>query len=231
MSRILIIQTGKSAGKCAYGTYADMFIDVMKLKESEVESIDLKNGELPKEHSAYKGVIITGSPAMITEDKSEKWYSEMEKWLKEAVEAKLPVLGICYGHQMLAQMLGGKVEYLPQAELGTISVKLTGTCGLLKGMPDSFLAQATHSQTVTQLPESAEALGHSDMDKCQVAKYSDTVFSVQFHPEFSAETMITRIKARCDADPGLPGIYMEKIAAVKDTPDAAKILSNFQEML
>ena len=86
----------------------------------------------------------------------EPWSEDTAAWLREAAAAGLPMFGVCYGHQLLAHALGGKVGYNPTgSELGTQTVELLPPAAgdqLLDGLPASFPAQMLHAQTVLQPP-------------------------------------------------------------------------------
>ena len=100
------------------------------------------------------------------------------------------MFGVCYGHQLLAHALGGKVGYNPTgSELGTQTVELLPPAAgdqLLDGLPASFPAQMLHAQTVLQPPPGA-AVARSDQDPHQMFRVGPNVFSTQFHPEFGPD--------------------------------------------
>src|SRR3546814_17012152 len=87
-------------------------------------------------------------------------------WLREAAHAGVPVFGICYGHQLLAHALGGEVGDNPNGrKMGTVAVELLPAAAddpLFAGLPDRFLAQATHQQRVLRAPAGAPVLARSD---------------------------------------------------------------------
>ena len=101
------------------------------------------------------------------------------------------MFGVCYGHQLLAHALGGKVGYNPTgSELGTQTVELLPPAAgdqLLDGLPASFPAQMLHAQTVLQPPPGAAVLARSDQDPHQMFRVGPNVFSTQFHPEFGPD--------------------------------------------
>ena len=120
----------------------------------------------------------------------EPWSEDTAAWLREAAAAGLPMFGVCYGHQLLAHALGGKVGYNPTgSELGTQTVELPPAAGdqLLDGLPASFPAQMLHAQTVLQPPPGAAVLARSDQDPHQMFRVGPNVFSTQFHPEFGPD--------------------------------------------
>jgi GMP synthase (glutamine-hydrolysing) len=103
------------------------------------------------------------------------------------------VLGICYGHQLLAHALGGEAGDHPQgAEVGTVTVTLdeaAATDALLRGLPAQFPAHAVHWQSALRLPEGAVRLAGNDHEPVHAFRAGAHAWGVQFHPEFDADVM------------------------------------------
>jgi len=191
--KILIIKAGKKLPALSHveGDFEDWISSGMGLSQAEFEVISVFEGtELP-DCLRYKAVLITGSSAMVTDHTD--WIENTAAWLRQAVEQQLPVLGICFGHQLLAYALGGQVADNPNGvEVGSVEAK---RC--LDAAGDVFLdgsgklwVQASHRQCVTRLPEAAVCLLTTDMDKHHAFRFRDHVWGFQFHPEFNVE--ITR---------------------------------------
>lgn len=178
---------------------------------------------------AFAGVIVTGSGAMVTD--RHAWSERTAAWLGEAARAGMPVLGICYGHQLLAHALGGEVGDNPAGrEMGTVELETApGAAGdpLFAGLPARFPAQATHLQSVLRMPDGATLLARSAGDACHAFRWGDAAWGLQFHPEFSATHMRGYIRARREAlaregrDPG------RMAAAVAAAPQARRVLRRF----
>ena len=115
----------------------------------------------------------------------------------------IPVLGVCFGHQLLARSAGGEVVVNPRGrEIGTVTVKLTEA-----GRKDPLFAwassdeievQATHLDAVDPLPPGATILASNENCAVQAYRLSETVAGVQFHPELSADAMRDLILSRTD---------------------------------
>ncbi len=179
--------------------------------------------------AAFAGVIVTGSAAMVTERRD--WSERSARWLREAVQADTPVLGICYGHQLLAHALGGEVGDNPAGrEMGTVELVLDPAAAddpLFRGLPERFAAQATHLQTVLRPPQGAVTLASSGLDDCHAFRWGHRAWGVQFHPEFSGTHMRGYVHARRDAlrsEGHCPATLSRKIAA---TPHARRVLRRF----
>lgn len=179
--------------------------------------------------SELAGVVISGSHAMVTD--RLPWSEQAAHWLKQCVDAQLPVLGICYGHQLLAHACGGIVDYHPDGiEIGTRFIHLSGNADqdlLFSDLPVKFPAQLVHSQSVRKLPDNAVLLASGEHEKHQAFRIGKHAWGVQFHPEFSAQAMRgyiqqmekTLIEKNCDV--------IALSHGVEETPDAGKLLNRF----
>lgn len=199
------------------------------LRPDEAVVVDVEAGAVLPSREGFAGTIITGSGAMVT-DRAE-WSERSAAWLHDAAHAGMPLLGICYGHQLLAHALGGEVGNHPQGrEMGTVEVELHAPAGddaLFGVLPNQFHAQATHQQTVLRAPEGATVLARSVHDACQAFRWGDRAWGVQFHPEFSATHMRGYVQARHVALQR-EGLCPKTIAGdVRATPQARRVLSRF----
>ena len=110
MAKLMIIKTGATLPslKARRGDFEDWIVAGMEIGPGQVDVLDIAAGEpLPKPASAA-GIVITGSHDMVTDHRD--WSERAAGWLSEAVSSGVPTLGICYGHQLLAYALGGKVD-------------------------------------------------------------------------------------------------------------------------
>lgn len=149
----------------------------------EMTNHDAVDGELP-ELDAVDAAIVTGSKASTYWD--EPWIDELEAWLRAADDRGVPLLGVCFGHQIVAQALGGDVADMEEYELGYHEVRQTGDSPLFDGLGEEFTAFCTHHDAVTTLPPGAEA--HAETDAAVQAYRRGDSFGVQFHPEFDRAT-------------------------------------------
>ncbi len=139
-------------------------------------------GEIPPD-TDYDGFIVTGSKSSVYDD--EEWIQETAAWIRGAIEDGLAGLGVCFGHQLLAQALGGTVEGMGEYELGYRTIDRVED-PLFEGIDSEFLAFATHSDRVTELPEGATRLAENEYG-IQGFRSGSTA-GVQFHPEYDLET-------------------------------------------
>ena len=124
-----------------------------------------------------KGIIFTGGPASV--------YAEnAPKCSKEIFNLGIPVLGICYGMQLMTHMLGGKVQKADKREYGVTSVNINNSSKLFKGFEDKNDCLMSHTDFVENLPEGFENIGSTD--HCPNAAMQNTkknFYGIQFHPE------------------------------------------------
>jgi GMP synthase (glutamine-hydrolysing) len=189
-NKILVIKTGTTLPslRAQQGDFEDWVISGLGVPPDRISVADVTiDAPLPDPRDVA-GAVITGSHSMVTDH--EPWSERTAAWLREAVQQQTPVLGICYGHQLLAYALGGTVGANPRGlESGTVNVYLNEAGAadrLLGGLTNPLRVHVSHQQTVLKLPIGAWHLAWSDRDPHQAFRVGDNVWGVQFHPEFNA---------------------------------------------
>jgi GMP synthase (glutamine-hydrolysing) len=200
-------------------------------RQVEVRRVD-EGEELP-DTGETGGVVVTGSAAMVSD--REPWAERTAAWLQNAVEAGVPVLGICFGHQLLAHALGGRVGPNPGGrEIGTVEVALTAAAAadpLLGGLPNRIEVHTTHLESVLELPPGAELLASSKLDPHQAFRVPGRpVWGLQFHPEFSAPVIRAYLEAKRDALLAEGADPERLLAEVEETRWGNDILARFAEL-
>jgi len=234
MKPVLIIRTGRAPDiiRARHGDFPHWFRLSAGVARERIQTIDVVAGESLPDPKDVAGAIITGSAAMVTEQ--APWSESTAGWVRNAMDAELPLFGVCYGHQLMAHALGGRVGYLPGGrEIGTESIERlfpTGSDALADTLPQSFRAHTTHEQSVLKLPAHSVSLGRSARDPHQLVRHGPKALSVQFHPEFSADVMRAYVR-RKHADLHREGADPVQIfRAVAATPLARGLLRRFAQM-
>lgn len=226
----LIVETGRPLGALRrYGRFPHWIRVAAGLAAAETVVVDVEHGESLPDVRAFCGVLVSGSAAYVT-DRAE-WSERSAAWLRTAVEAGHPVLGICYGHQLLAHALGGAVDYNPAGrESGTVALDLQPGADedpLFATLPQRFNAHATHLQTVLRAPAGATVLARSALDGCQAFRWGDHAWGVQFHPEFATHHMRGYVRARAQCIGRHGGCARSIERAVTAAPVARQLLRRF----
>ena len=151
--------------------------------DADLVEFDVTEGDRPTGFD-FDAVVITGSRASVYWDRD--WIPPLVDYVADAYDRGLPILGVCYGHQVLAAALGGQVDSMGEYEIGYRTVCRTSGDELLAGIDDEFVAFTSHSDTVTELPPGAELL--ADNDYGIHAFRCDHAWGVQFHPEYDRDT-------------------------------------------
>jgi GMP synthase (glutamine-hydrolysing) len=233
--RFLIVETGQPIPSLRrLGRFPHWIRVAAGLAADEADAVNVEGGEpLPAPATFtdrdYTGVIVTGSSSMVTD--RHVWSERTADWLRGHLDAGLPVLGICYGHQLLAHTLGGEVDYNPQGrEMGTVAVDLHPHAGedpLFRPLPERFEVQVSHLQSVLRPPAGATVLARSDQDACQAFRWRDHAWGLQFHPEFSTEHMRGYVHSRREALHREGRCHQRMAREVKPTPLARGVLRRF----
>jgi GMP synthase (glutamine-hydrolysing) len=201
--RLVVVQTGTAAAEIVrqHGDYPDWFSQALG---GELPVLRAHLGEPLELPAGTQGVIVSGSPLSLT--RPEPWMDEVAEELLRIGERGTPVLGVCFGHQLLGRAAGSQVVRNPKGrEMGTVRVQLTPagrTDPLFRGwVPEDGLAdvQATHVDSVDPVPPGAVLLASNERCATQALRLSDAVASVQFHPELRPETLRDLIESRAGA--------------------------------
>lgn len=192
---------------------------------SEVDLRD-ERVSLPEVRSAT-AFIVTGSASSVTERAT--WMLRAQAWLRDAAHADVPILGICFGHQLLAEALGGHVTKNPRGrQIGTVKITLTPAAkhDHVFSREGHMLANATHVDSVSELPKGAEHLASSPLDPHAAFRFR-RAWGVQFHPEIDGELMRGYLHARREIilSEGLP--HDDLVSGATDAPDAVALMKSF----
>ncbi|MFA5105560.1 MAG: GMP synthase subunit A [Candidatus Micrarchaeia archaeon] len=169
---ILIINNGSQYTHVIWRACRDLGFEA-KIVQPEVAESELLSAEK---------VILSGGPNSVynTDIKGNRFIIEQVA----SGKAKIPILGICFGQQAIAHVLGGKVEKGASAEYGTMDILIDKPEGVLSGLPPKIKAWVSHYDEVKKMPEGFISLAHSAVCECEAMRHGSLpIHSVQFHPE------------------------------------------------
>lgn len=223
---LYIIKTGDTLAqlRAQHGDFEDWIQAGLEGQGLPVRTMDPRSQDGWPAQAQVAAVVVTGSPAMVTD--RAQWSERTAAWLALQVRLEVPVLGICYGHQLLAHALGGVVGQHPQGmEIGSVEVQCTPQAAsdpLFAALPQRFQAHVVHQQSVLRLPAGATVLAFNAHEPHQAFRAGRHAWGVQFHPEFTQAVMqgYLDLLGRQAADATDPGHAVE-------TPQAAALLARF----
>jgi len=235
---IAIIQTGEPIASAfeKYGDFDALFIKHMQIDSSLTKTFRVFKSIAFPQVNELAGIIITGSPAMVTEQ--HEWSEQTIDWLRKIINAKVPILGVCYGHQLLGIALQGQVDWNPNGrQIGRVKIILEKHAyvdplfsSLIDSQQTSIDYYATHLQSVTVLPESVTLLGSTNLDPYHCFRYDKHVWGLQFHPEFNAKVIQDYVNTRSQ-DIENEGLNPNKILTeIKENNNGTILLKRFKDL-
>lgn len=219
--KIGILQTGIAAdaliGK--HGDYPDSFEVMLQGRGLEFEVFQVINGIFPPNANVCEGWLVTGSKHGAYEP--HDWIPPLEDLIREIYAADLPMVGVCFGHQVIAQALGGKVE------------KFSGGWGVGnftyadKNGENAITLNAYHQDQVVEAPACATGVLGNDFCENAILTYGDKAYTMQPHPEFSTQYIRDLIAERAI------GVIDEEVLAqarrkLMENVDAQKAADQFE---
>lgn len=207
-----------------HGDYPAMFMRLLRSAEPSLEFdvYHVTRNELPDHVTDCDAWLVTGSPHGVYDP--VPWIEPLKVFLSRAYEAQVPIVGICFGHQILAEALGGRAEKSNKGwGLGVQRYNIHSKPAWMTGVDGEFALNALHQDQVTELPPEAEVLAGSEFCPYAVLAYHGNAISIQPHPEFRTEYLRELIEFRrgkafqdADAERGLQNlgapIHTEQVA-------------------
>lgn len=181
--KIGILETGRPPeGLEGHGTYARMFADLLG-PDLDYVAYPVIDGVLPLSVHEADGWLVTGSRFGVYD--AEPWIARLEAFLKDVMAAKVPLVGICFGHQLLAQAQGARVEKAAAGwGVGPHRYEVVERPTWMEESPRMVVLNAMHQDQVLSLPEGATVIARSDFCPFAALAYGGHAMSIQAHPEF-----------------------------------------------
>lgn len=206
--KIGILQTGHSPDdfRETLGDYGQMFTKLLAGHEFDFRIWSVVDNEFPDSVDDADGWLITGSKHGAYEP--HEWIPPLEDFIRETKADGRPMIGVCFGHQIIAQALGGKVEKFAGGwSVGRTEYALEG---------GTVALNAWHQDQVVERPEGAEVVGSSDFCENAALMYGDSIWTIQPHPEFNHDFIDGLIKTRGKGV--VPDHQLEQASALLDVP-------------
>ena len=222
-SKIQIVACGPGLDSinAKHGRSCDWLESIIESDSLDISIIEAYKGEKPllSDDAVW---FIMGSRYSAYSDLD--WIKSLEKQLQIGIQNKIPMLGICFGHQVLCQALGAKVVKNRNGwEIGSAKMGLTEKgleSSLFDGFEDSFCAYESHQDVVVDLPSNIDILAYNNYG-IQSFSFSDHIYGVQFHPEFNFEVMKAYYDIRVNSLENKDDYYVE------DKNDGIDVINNF----
>lgn len=249
---MLVLKTGEALPpvKAACGDFEQWIARGLgrSLAAGDVEVAAVYLGDALPAPERIAGVVVTGSVSMVSD--REDWSERSAAWLADVVRRDAaPVLGLCYGHQLLAHALGGLVGPNPNGrEMGTVDVDFNPACtpggtrstpapgGLRPELEPLFEAgvfrgHTSHLEAVLRPPPGARVLARTALDAHSAIRYGPRQWGTQFHPEFDAEILRCYVDARREVLVAEGRDPEAMIAEIEEAPELARVLERFARLV
>lgn len=205
------------------GDYRQMFADLFRHHAPQLELVnfDVRNGEFPASVDACEAFVCTGSRFSAYDP--DDWIQELKGFLRRLHDAEKPFVGICFGHQVMAEALGGKVEKASQGwGIGVHDLNVIKPESWMQPERAACGIQYSHRDQVVRLPENSVLLGESDHCPVAMFRVGETMLGIQGHPEFPAAYVKALVRGRTEL------IGAEKVNAARfDAPTDEAAITNW----
>lgn len=206
------------------GTYDNFNREV---KNGEVVNINAHNAAFP-DVEAFDGFLVTGSRVSVYDDSEANWVKPLEAYIASIAADEIPIMGICFGHQVIADALGGAVVGMDEYEIGYAKIRQFVSDRVFDGLENPTTVFESHSDTVVKLPPQTQIIAANEYG---VQAYRrENVFGVQFHPEFDVDSARKAVTAK-DFDEEREQYLLDQIT--EDTHRSVQptscVLTNFVE--
>jgi len=227
--RICVLQCGTPPHtvRARWSGYGHMFADLLSEAGQKWDIHHVESGAFPKDIFEYDRFVITGSRHSVADGLA--WIRTLMDLIREIHRQERPLLGVCFGHQAIAQALGGQVRPSPRGwDIGTREISLTPETRhftALRSLPHPFRILESHQDVVVRLPLKARQLARSDFTEYEMMLVNPSVLSMQGHPEFDNEVVRAIIEDRQERKVISAHYAREALRTLSVPPDRAPLQS------
>jgi GMP synthase (glutamine-hydrolysing) len=223
---VMLFQLGEAPDpvRAEHGCYSAWF---ERAWEASLQVVDGREGAALPDPRGFAGVVISGSARSLVEP--EPWMEVAGAFVEDAYRAGTPVLGVCFGHQLLGRVFGGRIVENPSGwEVGTCDVDVACEDPLFKGLPRRVRVNLTHRDMVdpSSLPSGVRVLAGNEQTPVQALAVGDHLRGIQFHPEVNGAVARGYIEARRGLLTGRDVDALIRTAV--DSPDGLAVMQNFR---
>lgn len=217
MTRICIISNTGEDLRRAMAWFQEDGLEVDLIYGAELGPIQVSN---------YDGFIFPGGAGRAYETNVYPWLTQVYQIAQDAIDASVPVLGICLGAQMLTYVLRGQVKHLVRPRTtGMIEIQATEEATddrLMSALPEAYPMTENHEDYITKLPEGAQLLAFSQNCPVEAFRYGSQCWGVQFHPETGVDHITPRWATDASFTDALEeaGLDIDQIIADAEAQDA-----------
>ena len=228
---VLVTNTDQSAFAARHPRDAEKFTVLLKTvrPDWQVTTFEVTENVFPASLTGFDGLLVGGSPASVND--GNHWIERLSDLIRRAYAAGVPMVGVCFGHQAIAQALGGAVGPNPGPfVLGTTETTLTARAPWMPADAGRITLASAHGEQVTVLPPGAEVLGESA--GCKVAAYriGTQVFATQHHPEMTPQFLAALVEEFAPEFPPETGSRARaSLAKTPEGPRFAEWIARFFE--
>ncbi len=177
------------------GDYDEMFSRLFDHRDDvELVRYDVVNGEMPDRATECDAWLTTGSRYSVNDD--EQWIRDLEEFVREVAEDRVPLVGVCFGHQLIAKALGGSVVRSERGwGVGIKEVEIADGLDWAKNAGSCWVG-SVHQDQVDRLPPDAEILGWNDHCPVSMMSVGSTILGLQGHPEMGPDYVEAVVQMR-----------------------------------
>ncbi|MCO1335573.1 gamma-glutamyl-gamma-aminobutyrate hydrolase family protein [Microbulbifer sp. OS29] len=183
-----------------FGEYPEMFADLLRGQDPTLEfsTYEVQHGQYPSDIDDVDAYLITGSKTGVYDSKS--WVSPLMDFVRKLHDQHKPTIGICFGHQLIAQALGGRAQKSDKGwGLGVHTYEMQETPSWMSEPKTEFSLLVTHQDQVDELPPGGRVLASSEFCPMAMVQVDDHMLSFQAHPEFSKPYSTSLMQLRREA--------------------------------